>query len=48
MHSDLKNTFSQLSQYSLVHQHGNRDMEVSDNVTEMYGGASGLYTHIHV
>ena len=37
MHSDhdVKNTFSQSRQYVLVHQHGDRNTEVSENVTEL-------------
>ena len=35
-----KNAFSQSSQYICVHQHGDRDTDVSGKSTEIYGAAS--------
>ena len=42
VYSDVKNAFSQSPQYICVHQHGDRDTDVSGKSTEIYGAARGL------
>ena len=41
VHSDVKNAFSQSPQYICVHQQGDRDTDVSGNVTTIYGTLPG-------
>ena len=40
MHSDVKNAFSQSPQYICVHQHDDRNTDLSGKLTEIYGTAN--------